>query len=295
MHIKINYMSIKNLVCSNCKAEVHTDADFYTHDKTDELLCEECYHLTFDSISTVHIYDHETCEVKKWMFNPIMGLPYNEYLEELYGGDEDMMPVDDINWVSTDAWRGYYKADLKDGFTPISEGWATGRWDDVPWKHDFNDLFDAVFWDNKVYPPCDVFCVASPTSNVFSTSTVLAVRSEDEETFVDWLANDFGLTRQKLDISLQQTEGPSEKASIVGQNKHTGTNVKKQEKSTNNKKQNQEKPLNAYQKEMQSFKQMFESVGLPTSGLEMTETRKKQPDPTISVTFLNRSKKPRKL
>lgn len=290
MHIKINYMSIKNSVCSNCEAEVHTDADFYVHDKKDNLLCEECHHLTFNDISTVHIYDHETCEVKRWMFNPTMGLPYNEYAEELWGGDEDMMPVVDINWVSTGGWCGYYRAELKHGFTPISEGWATGRWDDVPWKHVFNDLFDAVFEDDGVYPPCDVFCVTSPTSNVFSLNTTLLVRSEDEETFVDWLTNDFGLTREKLDISLQHIEDSSEKASIVEHKKSTNNNMKKQEKSTNNKKQNQQKPLNAYQKEMQSFKQVFESVGLPTSALETTETPRKQPDSTISVTFLNRSK-----
>jgi len=118
----------------------------------------------------------------------------------------------------------------------------------------------------------------------------LLVRSEDEETFVDWLTNDFGLTREKLDISLQDIEDSSEKASIVEHKKSTNNNMKKQEKSTNNKKQNQQKPLNAYQKEMQSFKQVFESVGLPTSALETTETPRKQPDSTISVTFLNRSK-----
>lgn len=289
MRININYMSIKKLVCSNCEAEIHTDTDFHTYDKRDDLLCEKCYNLTFDSISTVHIYNHETCEVKRWMFNPMTGLPYNEYGKELRGGDEDMMPVDDVNWVSTDAWRGYYKADLKDGFTPISEGWATGRWDDVPWKHVFNDLFDAVFVDDEVYPPCDVFCVASPTSSAFNTKTILAVRSEDEEIFVDWLKNNFGLRREKLDISLQQTEGPSEKASIVEHKKSTSNN-KKQEKSTNNNMKQPQEQLTGYQKEMLYMKQVFESVGLSTSALEMTETRKKQPDPTISVTFLNRTK-----
>ena len=194
-------MSDNILVCSNCEAEVHTDTD-YTYDKRGDLLCEECHNLTFDSISTVHIYDHMTCEVKRWMFNPMTGLPYNEYGDELRGGDTDMMPVDDVNWVSTDAWRGYYKADIKDGFTPISEGWATGRWDDVTWKHGFNDLFDAVFTDDEVYPPCDVFCVASPTSNVFSTGTTLIVRSRDEEVFASWLEAEYGMTRDELDGAL---------------------------------------------------------------------------------------------
>lgn len=62
---------------------------------------------------------------------------------------------------------------------------------------------------------------------------------------------------------------------------------KKKEESNNNKDYNQEKPLNSYQREMQRFKEVCESVGLRISVPETTEASQSQQDPTISVTFLN--------
>jgi hypothetical protein len=114
---------------------------------------------------------------------------------------------------------------------------------------------------------------------VLGNKTSLVVRSRDEKTFTKWLENEYELTKENLGKTLQYMADTLKKVA-----------AKKKEEPVATYSENQQEQLTGYQKEMLSMKQVFESVGLPTSALETTETPRKQPDSTISVTFLNRSK-----
>lgn len=277
-------MSINNLVCSKCQAEVQTDTDILVHDKEETRLCEPCYRQSFNKVSQILIYEHKTPSIKNWSFNSMMGLPYDENGEEL--GDDDMksMPLKDFAWVYTEdgtfvlsnGRRGYYQHKLRKGYIMVNDGFTDRlelRWKGLIRNHWLNHLMNDLFEENRIHPPCDLFCVISPAQDEYwGNNTSLVVRSRDEKTFVQWLESDYGLTKEELDL-------------MAGTFKKVAK--KKKEKSTNNNMKQPQEQLTGYQKEILYMKQVFESVGLPTSALERTETRKKQQDPTISVTFLN--------
>jgi len=275
-------MNISSLVCSNCEAELQTDTDFYVCDRNGAPLCEECYYVTFYDASQVLIYVHETSNFKIWSFNSTMGLPYDENVEELRDDDKKMMPIKDVTRVFTNGTSGYYQHKLKDGYTMLKDDYtelsqdrSKGRWKNVPWKHWLNELMDDLFGESETHPPCDVFCVTSPTSTLFVNKTSLVVRSRDINIFFEWLENEYGLTIEELENSLQNVEGTLKEVA-----------AKKQDKSTTNNSKQPQKQLTGYQKEILYMKQVFQSIGLPTSALETTGAQKPMKDPTISVTTM---------
>ena len=210
--------------------------------------------------------------------------------EEL--GDDGMksMPLNDFAWVYIEdgTWvlsngrRGYYQHKLRKGYTMVKDSYTDRsklRWKDQIWNHWLNHLMNDLFEEHRIHPPCDLFCVISPTQSVLGNKTSLVVRSRDEKTFTKWLENEYELTKEDLGKSLQYMADTLKKVA-----------AKKKEEPVATYSENQQEQLTGYQKEMLYMKQVFESVGLPTSALETTETPRKQTDSKISVTFLNRSK-----
>jgi hypothetical protein len=75
-------------------------------------------------------------------------------------------------------------------------------YDDVKWKWDFNEFVDKVH-GGELVPPVELFFIFAQTSNVFSTSAQLVVRSHQEQTFLNWLAQEAGLTKEQLQNALK--------------------------------------------------------------------------------------------
>lgn len=85
--------------------------------------------------------------------------------------------VADLEYVHTDAWRGYYKIKPAQGFELLSSDWITGDWDDAPAGHGSSEQEARVDALEKKYG--DVYVVLSPTSNVFSTSIDVLIRNNE--------------------------------------------------------------------------------------------------------------------
>ena len=79
-------------------------------------------------------------------------------------------------YVATDGWRGYYETRPTGDWTPVVDGWTTGNWGDpvADSKQRFNRWAEALI-AGDVTPPCEVWLVADPTSNVFSTAVTVFV------------------------------------------------------------------------------------------------------------------------
>lgn len=195
-------MNNKNF-CDCCEQEIDQDLDFWSYDRNDEILCEECYNQAMDRSTVIQTWSPQDQETKKYYYPHEIGKAFNVYWEEIYSDDDEHhQPVEDCKWVNSSAWRGYMDVEFKDGWKDIESGWATGYWEDVSWKHKFNDLVGEIIGENSDCPVM-VSIVSSLTSNVFSQATSIVVRSKDEETFLDWLQNEYGMTREELKTSLK--------------------------------------------------------------------------------------------
>jgi hypothetical protein len=91
--------------------------------------------------------------------------------------------------------------EIADGFTCVAEGWTTGDYDDVKWKWDFNEFVNKVH-EGELVPPVELFFIFAQTSNIFSTSAQLVVRTHQENTFLNWLAQEAGFTKEQLQQAL---------------------------------------------------------------------------------------------
>jgi hypothetical protein len=94
-------------------------------------------------------------------------------------------------YVSTDAWRGYYNTTIE-GWVNVLDGWTTGSWGDpiADRKANFNEWAEALL-TQEIYAPCSVAIVTDPTSNVFSTAITVLVKKDDVESFRAWLSDDY--------------------------------------------------------------------------------------------------------
>lgn len=81
-----------------------------------------------------------------------------------------------LNYISTDAWRGYYAAEALEGsgWVKQDDGWMTGEWDDAPEEARGSNVEAKL---NALAEDQDVVVVFAPTSNVFSTSYDVFVRA----------------------------------------------------------------------------------------------------------------------
>jgi hypothetical protein len=194
-------MNNKNF-CDCCEQEIDQDLDFYQYDRNDEILCEECYSQALDRSTVIQTWSPQDQETKKYYFPMELGKAFNTYYEEIYtDDDEDHQPVKDCKWVNSSAWRGYMDVEFKEGYKEIESGWITGRYEDVTWKHKLNDLMDAII---KEETDCPVMfsIVTSLTSNLFSSATSVIVKTKDEDQFLKWLVEEYGMTREQLKTSL---------------------------------------------------------------------------------------------
>jgi len=183
--------------CNNCSVDVGDD--YFGTDKNGEVLCEECYYSHWESAVMVYEFDPEDEILLRTDYAYTLDVSRStESSEECEGPPQC---IESASWKSTDAWRGYVNVELADGYECVANGWSTGSYDDVKWKWDFNEFFENIAEGNLV-PPVPVWFIFAQTSNVFSTATDVVVRTNQVGTFLNWLADETGMTREQLNSAL---------------------------------------------------------------------------------------------
>lgn len=188
------------VTCPVCKEEF--DQDTWENESmigqlTGEVTCGECEVQDLQDASTLVVFRAEG-GVEKVIFGDHYGYcdEYGEvprWFTDLLGEGWTGRP-----YVRTSAWRGYHNTDFTPTLTQVEDGWMTGAYDDVPWKHGFHQLMEELDEAAKhgvAVCPADLFFLFEPTSNVFSTATTVYCKPEDEEMVREWLAQRVDLHR----------------------------------------------------------------------------------------------------
>lgn len=180
--------------CSQCNCEL-TEDDFIAYSKSDEVYCESCEQSAWDySNSVLVVKDGET---KKYIHCTEFGFRDAEYWAE-----SSPNGVADFKYVRTDGWRGYHDPVIEDGYTTLASGWSTGRYSDVAYKHKFNDFVDQIA-EGEIECPFELIFAFGLTSNVFSVSSDVIIRTKDLDAFTEWLAEYTGYSVEDLEYSLK--------------------------------------------------------------------------------------------
>jgi len=165
--------------CVSCEAWLDYDDGICV---PDGVLCYPCYESDVEYASTLLHYHQEGKEIVK----------IGDYIREDIENCEDAEWVDDIlekrKWHRTYGWGGFYDTKLKEGYVELTNGWATGRYSDVGWKHLVNDLGDWLPEHGQDAPGEGLYILIEPTSNIFSLATTIFCAEKDAEAIKAWLA-----------------------------------------------------------------------------------------------------------
>jgi hypothetical protein len=178
--------------CGDWYSQDDWDNEGHYGELTEASLCESCYEGDTTYPSTLHRF--------------IPGQPKSEHEYVLFGDHNAYGCTEDctgevFDWfttligddwtgrtyVPTSGWRGYHDSSKSlHGLVEVETGWMTGDYGDVPWKRDSHAFLEALS-DGEIVPPCDVFVLFEPTSNVFSTATTIMAPEAGAEALVEWL------------------------------------------------------------------------------------------------------------
>lgn len=189
-------MEQKNIIkCASCQAEIDTDRDGSYITRSGEEICESCEQSAWEyPCQVIEVVGGEST---KYLWCSEFGYRNAEYFEEA-----EVEAIPEFKYVRTDGWRGYWDVVLGSGYKSIASGWSTGYYDDVQYKHLFNDLCDQIM-EGEVFPPVKVYFAFAPTSNVFSTSSDIIIREADEEAFIGWLSDEMGIEIEDVKKALR--------------------------------------------------------------------------------------------
>lgn len=180
--------------CSQCNCEL-TENDFIAYSTSDEAYCETCESEAWQYANTVLVVQHG--ETKKYLHCTEFGFRDAEYWEEASPNG-----VTGFKYVRTDAWRGYHDPIIEDGYTTLASGWSTGNWSDVAYKHKFNDFVNEIA-EGEIECPYELVFAFGLTSNVFSVSSDVIIKTNELESFTEWLAEYTGYTVEDLESALR--------------------------------------------------------------------------------------------
>lgn len=179
--------------CASCEAEI-TENDFVAITIDGKDLCESCEQSSWEYANTVvTVKGYET---KKYLWCQDFGFRDAENWD-----DESPNGVNGFKYIRTDGWRGYWDVEIDDRYTNIANGWSTGRWSDVAYKHSFNDFVEQI-QGGEVYCPFELIFSFALTSNVFSVTSDVIILTRDVDAFNEWIADELGLTVEDLQSAL---------------------------------------------------------------------------------------------
>jgi hypothetical protein len=180
--------------CDGCEKCLDNDRDFFAYGKDDKIYCESCESSAWDYSNTVVVV--QDGEITKYRWCSEFGYRNTEDWEEA-----DLDSVTGFEYVRTDGWRGYWNAQIGEDYTVVANGWSTGRWEDVAYKHDFNDFVEKI-GSGDLECPFELVFAYGLTSNVFSVSSDVVIKESDLETFTEWIAQEAGLSVEDLKNAL---------------------------------------------------------------------------------------------
>lgn len=182
------------IICACCEQEINENYGiYYTQD--DKPYCETCESEAWQYANTVvTVQDGETA---RHIWCQEFGFRDTDFWEE--SAPEG---VDGFKYIRTDGWRGYWDPIVSEGYTSLASGWSTGRWDDVAYKHKFNDLVDSI-QEGQLECPYKIVFAFGLTSNVFSTASDVIIKESDLDGFQTWLCTEAGITVEELKQSLK--------------------------------------------------------------------------------------------
>ena len=184
--------------CTECGQEINQDHDFYDYNSKDEIICDGCYEHHWESAVMVYEFDPNEESMRR--------LDYASTLDKTRDVDNydtfDGTPVciKGAKWEGN--YRGYIAVDFEEGYESVANGWTTDRYDDVKWKWNFNDFMENII-NGELIPPVEVWFIFAQTSNIFSTAVDVVLRTHQSDTFLNWLADEAGLTRDELQEALR--------------------------------------------------------------------------------------------
>jgi hypothetical protein len=194
---KLKKMKTENntIACHSCKEPIGEN-DFIAITLDGESICESCEGSAWDYCCTA--IATQNGEITKYEWCSEFGFRDMKYYDSL----EEIEGLDGFKYVRTDGWRGYWDSVVADGYTTLASGWSTGRYDDVAYKHKFNDLVDNIL-DGTLECPYQIIFAFGLTSNVFSVSSDVIIRESEVEAFTNWLSAEAGITIEELERSLK--------------------------------------------------------------------------------------------
>jgi hypothetical protein len=184
--------------CTECGQEINQDHDFYDYNSKDEIICEGCYEHHWES--AVMVYEFDPNEESMRRLDYAFTLDKTRDTDNYDTFDGTPMCIKGAKWEGN--YRGYIAVDFEEGYESVANGWTTDRYDDVKWKWNFNDFMDNII-NGELIPPVEVWFIFAQTSNIFSTAVDVVVRTHQSDTFLNWLADEAGLTRDELQEALR--------------------------------------------------------------------------------------------
>jgi hypothetical protein len=184
--------------CTECGQEINQDHDFYDYNSKDEIICEGCYEHHWES--AVMVYEFDPNEESMRRLDYAFTLDKTRDTDNYDTFDGTPMCIKGAKWEGN--YRGYIAVDFEEGYESVANGWTTDRYDDVKWKWNFNDFMENII-KGELIPPVEVWFIFAQTSNIFSTAVDVVVRTHQSDTFLNWLADEAGLTRDELQEALR--------------------------------------------------------------------------------------------
>jgi hypothetical protein len=184
--------------CTECGQEINQDHDWHEYNSKDEIICEGCYEHHWES--AVMVYEFDPNEESMRRLDYAFTLDKTRDTDNYDTFDGTPMCIKGAKWEGN--YRGYIAVDFEEGYESVANGWTTDRYDDVKWKWNFNDFMENII-KGELIPPVEVWFIFAQTSNIFSTAVDVVVRTHQSDTFLNWLADEAGLTRDELQEALR--------------------------------------------------------------------------------------------
>jgi hypothetical protein len=184
--------------CTECGQEINQDNDWYEYNSKDEIICDGCYEHHWES--AVMVYEFDPNEESMRRLDYAFTLDKTRDTDNYDTFDGTPMCIKGAKWEGN--YRGYIAVDFEEGYESVANGWTTDRYDDVKWKWNFNDFMENII-NGELIPPVEVWFIFAQTSNIFSTAVDVVVRTHQSDTFLNWLADEAGLTRDELQEALR--------------------------------------------------------------------------------------------
>lgn len=180
-------------ICKCCEQEINENHGIWFN-KEGETYCENCESEAWNYASSVLVC--KDGEIRKHLWCSDFGFRDTEWWEE-----SSPNGVSGFKYVKTDAWRGYWDPIIEDGYITLASGWSTGRYEDVSWKHTFNDFVEQIA--EGEYCPYEIVFAFGLTSNVFSVASDVIIKEADLDGFTEWLGETIGITPEQLKTALK--------------------------------------------------------------------------------------------